>query len=114
MAAKEQWPTRWYKNGGFRNWFAWVEAIGLSAGLLTLAKKSTTLPPQLVLGGMGLLSGMYVFFWALSWAVDALTKHTTGVSLHPALAWILAAVVTVPLVIGLVGILVVAFYGFLS
>jgi hypothetical protein len=114
MEAKEQWPTRWYKDDGFRHWFAWVEAITLSAGFLTLAKKSTSLPSQLVLGCMGLVSVVFVFFWALVWAVEAITKHAARISLRPVLAWMLAAAVTIPLVLTLVWGLAVAFYGFLS
>lgn len=114
VTTKKLWVLRWHKDGGFRHWFAWVEAIGLSVGLLTLAGKSTSILPQLVLGSMGLLSVMYVFFWALAWVIEVIAERAPRIALHPLLAWTLATIVVIPTVFTLVGILVVTIYGFLS
>lgn len=113
MSPKDVWPVRWHKEGGFRRWFAWIEAIGLSAGLLSLAAKSTETLPVLVLGGLGLVSVLFVFFWALGWVLVELSTRMGSYSLHPVIAWALAAVVTFPVVVGLVAVLGVIFYGYL-
>jgi len=114
MAPKDVWPVRWHKDGAFHHWFAWIEAIGLSAGLLTLAVKSKETLPALVLGSLGLVSAGFVFFWALGWVLVVLGSHLSRYSLHPAIAWGLAAVVTLPVVSILVVGVSVIFYGYLS
>lgn len=111
----EPWPIVWAREGCFNRWFDWIQALGLTSGLFALAmSKATWWPAQAALVLLGILSAIYVFFWALGWLLPVLFARIPKLTLHPTLARYVAAIIAFPLVASLMWFLGAVFAGFLQ
>ena len=100
VTPQEAGPLETFVRRGYpKSWFNWIEALTLTVALAVVLTKAQGELEQIVIGGMALLSFVFAYFIAIVGLADFAATYLGDVRLPKPIAWVLALVVTLAMMV---------------